>query len=72
MTVVEHTLSADQMSKATGTWIIDSGATCHICNDCTQFVELYPVKKLIVVKLGDGRTLNVVAQGTVSLRMKYG
>ena len=32
--LVQHALSAGVQSKSTGTeWIIDSGATCHVCND---------------------------------------
>ena len=33
--VVSHALSA----SATSNWIIDSGATCHICNDKTLFTS---------------------------------
>ena len=42
--------------STSGKWIIDSGATCHICNNRSSFVELYPLKTQTDVKLGDGRT----------------
>lgn len=28
------------MNVAEGEWVVDSGATCHICSDKYQFVEL--------------------------------
>ena len=70
--VVNHVLSADVMPKSTEKWIVDSGATCHICNNRSLFVELYPVKTPIDITLGDGRALKAAARGVVNLRMKYG
>lgn len=58
--------------STSGKWIIDPGATCHICNNRSSFVELYPLKTHSDVKLGDGRTLSATARGIVSLRVKYG
>ena len=29
-----------------GSWIIDSGATCHMCNDESQFIELKQLEKI--------------------------
>ena len=69
--VVNHALSAENISSSKY-WIVDSGATSHICNNRKQFVHLYPLKHSIEVKLGDGRILMATAQGDVSLRMKYG
>ena len=50
-------------------WIVDSGATCHICNDCNSFVELHNLKKTLDVTLGDGHTLKAIKHGTVILMM---
>ena len=36
--VVQHALSAD--SNAHDQWIIDSGATCYMCNNEAVFSEL--------------------------------
>ena len=69
--VANHALSAENISSNTY-WIVDSGATSHICNDRTQFVHLYPLKHSVEVKLGDGRIIMATAQGDISLRMKYG
>ena len=53
-------------------WIVDSGATCHICNDRNSFVELHNLKKTLDVTLGDGHTLKAIGHGTVILMMKTG
>ncbi len=50
-----------------GSWIIDSGATCHICNDETLFRELRLLDTPIYVTLGDGRCLKGIAEGTVKI-----
>ena len=54
-------------SSCKGDWIIDSGATCHMSNDESFFVEM---KKLSVpqnVMLGDGCSLKGIATGNVLL-----
>ena len=49
---------------------MDSGATCHICNDHNSFVELRNLKMTLDVTLGDGHTLKAIEHGTVILMMK--
>ena len=48
-------------------WIVDSGATCHMCNYMSQFVEYQSLKKPEKVTLGDGHCLDAVGSGTVEL-----
>ena len=48
-------------------WIVDSGATCHMCNYMSQFVEYQSLKKPEKVTLGDGHRLDAVGSGTVEL-----
>ena len=50
-----------------GSWIIDSGATCHMSNDRDLFVELRELEKPQEVILGDGHSLQGTAEGTVKL-----
>ena len=64
--VVEHVLQAGTM----GNWIVDSGATCHMCSRRKLFSELHPLKQQTDMTLGDGHTLKVGGRGTVSLKMK--
>ncbi len=35
-----------------GRWIVDSGATCHMCNDESQFIELKQLETIQEVRLG--------------------
>ena len=63
--VVEHVLQAGVM----GNWIIDSGATCHICHDEILFSELQLLEKETDVTLGDGHTPQATEKGTVPLIM---
>ena len=55
---------------------MDSGATCHMCNDESIFTEMKKLgsseKKLgssEKVTLGDGRPLEVAGEGTVDMEM---
>ena len=61
--VTIHSLSA----TSRGNWIIDSGATCHMCNDRELFRELSHLRKPQEVTLGDGHVLEVTAEGSVTL-----
>ena len=60
-----HALSARSKSN----WIVDSGATCHMCNDQKLFTKFECLQKSQEVTLGDGNTLEATGQGTVSLEM---
>ena len=50
--VVQHALSAGPMTS--GQWIVDSGATCHMCNKESMFADLHPPPTPLNVMLGDG------------------
>ena len=49
---------------------MDSGATCHMCNDDKKFATLQRLRKPQEVMLGDGHVLEAIGRGTVSLDMK--
>ena len=70
--VVGRALSTGENPSRRGKWIIDSGATSHICNTRDLFHRLYPLKSPFEVILGDGHKLTAAAQGTVKLTMKSG
>jgi hypothetical protein len=65
--VVEHVLSACPNTQ--GQWIIDSGATGHMCNKESMFTGLQPLPTPMNVILGDGRYLQAVGRGKVILQM---
>ena len=50
-------------------WIVDSGATCHMCNDKTMFTEMKDLNPRENVTLGDGHNLEAVGEGTVDMEM---
>jgi hypothetical protein len=65
--MVSHAFKVSNCSM--GSWIIDSGATSHMCGSKTPFVELRDLKQPMEVTLGDGNVLNVAGRGIVSLEM---
>jgi hypothetical protein len=62
---VRHVLSACDVQ--THHWVIDSGATCHMCNDRTLFTDLVFLCQPQKVTLGDGHHLKATGRGTVVL-----
>ena len=54
----------------TNTWIVDSGATCHMCNGRSMFVKYRSLRVPEKVTLGDGHSLDAVGRGMVALVMK--
>ena len=61
--VTIHALAATSRES----WIVDSGATCHMCNDRSLLVNLRPLSIPQEVTLGDGSSLEGPAEGTVKL-----
>ena len=56
------------LSTSTGlydSWIVDSGATCHMCNDRSLFIELRKLDNPLEVTLGDGYNLDAIGRGVV-------
>jgi len=66
--VVQHALSSEV--NAHDRWILDSGATCHMCNQETLFSCYQALKTPLNVVLGDGRSLQAIGKGSVELEMK--
>ena len=65
--MVSHTvLSASTTTK----WIIDSGASCHMCCDSGLFDKLEVLTHPIEVSVGDGHSLKATGRGIISLNMK--
>ena len=65
--VVQHALSAD--SNTHGQWIIDSGATCHMCNNEAMFSELLALHSPLNITFGGGQNLQGVGRGNIVLTM---
>jgi hypothetical protein len=69
--VAEHALNSDTCQKHMNqVWIIDSGATCHMCHDESAFIEMEKLEKPIDITLGDGRTLKAIGRGKVVVKAR--
>ena len=51
-------------------WIVDSGATCHMCNDKGLFDDFSDLPQAQDVTLGDGHNLKAVGRGSVTLELE--
>ena len=58
-------------TKNVSKWIVDSGATCHMCNDKSLFTDIKDIKGAQDIALGDGYAVNATAKGTVKLKMYF-
>ena len=63
--VAGHALSATTRKD----WIVDSGATSHMCNSKELFKELNELVPPQQVAVGDGRTVDAKGEGTVPMEM---
>ncbi|CAB4011148.1 Retrovirus-related Pol poly from transposon TNT 1-94 [Paramuricea clavata] len=66
--MVNHAFSS--VNGRTNTWIIDSGATCHMCNDASQFVKLHNLEKPEDVTLADGHVVKATGRGVVKTKIE--
>ena len=57
------------VARSRNDWIVDSGATSHMCNDRSMFTEYEQLRSDDKVTLGDGSTLEVAGEGTVDMDM---
>lgn len=62
---MEYALTASTLSD----WIVDSGATCHMCNEEELFVEIMELDESQKITVGDGISVEAVRKGTVELFM---
>lgn len=63
--VLQHALSAN--SGGHDQWILDSGATCHMCNYETMFSNFRTLPSPLNVTFGDGRNVLAVGCGNIVL-----
>jgi hypothetical protein len=58
-------------ASAPAAWVIDSGASHHMCNDCTTFNSIKTLHRLIVIELGDYNTVTVSHHGPINISQEY-
>ena len=65
--VAENALTTVKEAK---NWIIDSGATSHMCCDKNEFNQFSRLEEHVQISLGDGRNLSAHGRGSVKLKMR--
>ena len=65
---VRHALSV--CNAGSDKWIIDSGATCHMSTDRSQFSDYRLLEIPLGVTLGDGHHLKAVGHMSVTLELE--
>lgn len=64
--IVQHALKTSMISPE---WIIDSGATTHMCNDKTLFTEMRRTEP-VNITLGDGHAITSNSMGKIRLEVE--
>ena len=70
--MVSHALLSNSVRK--NNWIIDSGATSHMCNDKMTFLNIKVFREPREVQVGDGSSVKVIGEGMINLKieLEYG
>ena len=63
--VTKHVLFANRRSN----WVVDSGATCKMCNNEELFDQIIGLEIPQEVTVGDGHSLQATGRGDVILKM---
>ena len=56
--LVTQALTVDVCDSNGETWIVDSGATCHMCNNRDLLDDFVKLNNPVEVQLEDGKVLN--------------
>ena len=64
---VQALVAQISMTSTSDNWVIDSGASHHLCRNRRCFRNLKPLRQPVMVRLGDSSTIPATAAGTVSL-----
>ena len=67
-----QSLAANARGINSETWIVDSGATCHMCNNKALLEDIVKFDETVDVLLGDGKVLNATGSGNVLIHTVLG
>lgn len=67
--VAQHVLAVNNNNVNNALWIIDSGATCHMCNNINLLTDVVKLDEIQRVALGNDSIVHSSAKGTVFLNM---
>ena len=56
---VMHVSAANASSSSNDVWVIDSGATCHMCHNRNLLNDYAQFEDNVHVRLGDGKILHI-------------
>lgn len=59
--------SASASTSSTLDWLIDSGASTHICSQRSSFSSLRPLDQPVLINIADGRAIRAISIGDISL-----
>jgi transposase InsO family protein len=57
-------------SSSSFDWLIDSGASTHICHQRSSFSSLRPLDQPVVINVADGRAIRALAIGDIALDVR--
>ena len=63
-----HALTTNDNEKRS--WIVDSGATCHMCHDIDKFINMKKLGKAEDITLSDGHSVKAFGIGIVDLNVR--
>ena len=63
-----HALTTNNNEKSS--WIVDSGAICHMCHDIDKFINMKKLDKAEDIILGDGHSVKAFGIRTVDLNVR--
>ena len=69
VTLFASAYSTSSTIENSSSWIIDSGATQHMCNTSSSFSELTSLSNNLNIKVGNGECLQAVASGKVQINL---
>ena len=64
--LTHHTLMSN---VGKNNWIVDSGATCHICHDVRSFINLKKLETAEEITLSDGYSVEALRIGSIKLNV---
>lgn len=69
---VSDAIAASAASESSQSWLMDSGASRHMCNNIELFHDTAPVENPIRVRVADGNTVDCATTGSVRLTLVVG
>ena len=66
----EEYLFVHEVENETVEWILDSGASSHLCANKDAFYSYVPLTNSIQITIGDGSKIKAIGRGTIEIHLK--